>query len=48
MKRALQEYIVEGIKTNIPFHKRLLEFEPFVQGKYDTRTVERLLAESPG
>jgi acetyl-CoA carboxylase biotin carboxylase subunit len=47
MKRALQEYIVEGIKTNIPFHKRLLEFEPFVQGKYDTRTVERLLAESP-
>ena len=47
MKRALQEYIVEGIKTNIPFHRRLLEFEPFVQGKYDTRTVERLLAESP-
>jgi len=45
-RRALQEYIVEGIKTNIPFHKRLLQFEPFVQGRYDTRTVERLLAET--
>jgi len=45
MRRALQEYIVEGIKTNIPFHRRLLAFEPFVQGRYDTRLVERLLAE---
>jgi len=46
MRRALQEYIVEGIKTNIPFHRRLLTFEPFVQGRYDTRLVERLLAET--
>jgi acetyl-CoA carboxylase, biotin carboxylase subunit len=45
-RRALQEYVVEGIKTNIPFHRRLLQFEPFVQGRYDTRTVERLLAEA--
>ena len=45
-RRALQEYVVEGIKTNIPFHKRLLQFEPFVQGRYDTRTVERLLTET--
>src|SRR5918911_75502 len=45
-RRALQEYVVEGIKTNIPFHKRLLQFEPFVQGRYDTRAVERLLAET--
>ena len=47
MRRALQEYIVEGIKTNIPFHRRLLTFDPFVQGRYDTRLVERLLAETP-
>ena len=46
MRRALQEYIVEGIKTNIPFHRRLLTFDPFVQGRYDTRLVERLLAET--
>ena len=47
MRRALEEYIVEGIKTNIPFHKRLLRYEPFVQGRYDTRLVEKLLAENP-
>ena len=45
MRRALREYIVEGISTNIAFHKRILESEPFVQGRYDTRLVERLLAE---
>ena len=48
MRRALEEYIVEGIKTNIPFHKKLLMYEPFVQGRYDTRLVEKLLAETPG
>jgi acetyl-CoA carboxylase biotin carboxylase subunit len=48
MRRALEEYIVEGIKTNIPFHKKLLMYEPFVQGRYDTRLVEKLLAENPG
>ena len=48
MRRALQEYVVEGIKTNIPFHRRLLSFDPFVQGRYDTRAVERLLAEQGG
>ncbi len=47
MRRALEEYIVEGIKTNIPFHKKLLMYEPFVQGRYDTRLVEKLLAENP-
>jgi acetyl-CoA carboxylase biotin carboxylase subunit len=45
-RRALQEYVVEGIKTNIPFHRRLLRFDPFVQGRYDTRSVERLIAET--
>src|SRR5262249_60726825 len=47
MRRALEEYIVEGIKTNIPFHKKLLVYEPFVQGRYDTRLVEKLLADHP-
>ena len=47
MRRALEEYIIEGIKTNIPFHKKLLMYEPFVQGRYDTRLVEKLLAENP-
>jgi acetyl-CoA carboxylase, biotin carboxylase subunit len=45
MRRALNEYVVEGIKTNIPFHKRVLASEQFVSGKYDTRIVEQILSE---
>ncbi len=43
MMRALNEYVIEGIKTNIPFHKRLLQFPAFAQGKYDTRIVDQIL-----
>ncbi len=45
MRRSLHEYIVEGIQTNIAFHKRVLASEPFEQGRYDTRLVERLIAD---
>jgi acetyl-CoA carboxylase biotin carboxylase subunit len=45
MRSALQEYVVEGIQTNIPFHRKLVIYEPFVQGRYDTRLVERLLGD---
>ena len=41
--RALNEYVIEGIKTNIPFHKRVLAFPGFVAGKYDTRIVDQIL-----
>ncbi|BDG04306.1 acetyl-CoA carboxylase biotin carboxylase subunit [Anaeromyxobacter oryzae] len=41
--RALNEYVIEGIKTNIPFHKRVLAFPAFAQGQYDTRIVEQIL-----
>jgi acetyl-CoA carboxylase biotin carboxylase subunit len=44
MRRALDEYVVEGIKTNIPFHKRVLASESFRSGKYDTRIVDQILA----
>jgi acetyl-CoA carboxylase biotin carboxylase subunit len=44
MKRALSEFIVGGIRTNIPFHLRLLENEEVVNGTMTTRTVERMLA----
>ncbi|MFN7131095.1 MAG: acetyl-CoA carboxylase biotin carboxylase subunit [Myxococcales bacterium] len=43
MRRALVEFVVEGIKTNIPFHKSVLAFGDFVEGQYDTRVVERIL-----
>jgi acetyl-CoA carboxylase biotin carboxylase subunit len=41
--RALNEYVIEGIKTNIPFHKRVLAHPGFVAGTYDTRIVDQIL-----
>jgi acetyl-CoA carboxylase biotin carboxylase subunit len=43
MRRALGEYVIEGIKTNIAFHKRVLAHPAFVEGKYDTRIVDQIL-----
>jgi acetyl-CoA carboxylase biotin carboxylase subunit len=40
---APDEMRVEGIKTTIPFHKRLLETDAFVEGTMDTKYVEREL-----
>ncbi|NOK20093.1 acetyl-CoA carboxylase biotin carboxylase subunit [Corallococcus carmarthensis] len=48
MQRALSEYVVEGIRTNIPFHRAALSEESFQEGNYDTRFVERLLASETG
>lgn len=44
MERALREFIVSGIRTNIPFHLRLLADEEVRAGKMTTRTVERILS----
>jgi acetyl-CoA carboxylase, biotin carboxylase subunit len=41
--RALDEYVIEGIKTNIPFHRRVLASPAFVAGRYDTRIVDQIL-----
>ena len=41
MQRALQEFIIEGVKTTIPFHLALMENEEFRSGKYDTGLLER-------
>ncbi len=43
MMRALDEYVIEGIKTNIAFHRRVLRFPAFAEGKYDTRIVDQIL-----
>jgi acetyl-CoA carboxylase biotin carboxylase subunit len=48
MQRALGEYVVEGIRTNIPFHRAALAEDAFQEGNYDTRFVERLLASETG
>jgi acetyl-CoA carboxylase, biotin carboxylase subunit len=48
MIRALGEYVVQGIRTNIPFHRAALQEEAFAKGEYDTRFVERLHASETG
>jgi acetyl-CoA carboxylase biotin carboxylase subunit len=48
MKRALAEYVVQGIRTNIPFHRAALDEDAFVQGAYDTRFVEHMQASEAG
>ena len=40
MRRALEEYRIVGIRTNIPFHQTMMSTYPFITGRYDTRFVE--------
>ena len=40
MERALGEYIVEGVKTTIPFHQRLMVNEKFKEGNFTTKFLE--------
>jgi len=40
MKRALSEFVIEGISTTIPFHLRLLDHEKFVSGDFNTKFLE--------
>lgn len=40
MRRALAEFILIGIHTNIPFHQRLMDSHRFMGGQFDTRFVE--------
>ncbi len=40
MLRALDEFILEGVKTTIPFHKQLLRNPDFRAGRFDTRFLE--------
>jgi len=41
MRRALYEYIVVGVKTNIPFHKAVMENPRFVKGELGTHFIDR-------
>ena len=40
MERALEEFIIEGIKTTIPFHQKLMKNEKFRKGDYTTKFME--------
>ena len=45
MRRALDEFIVGGIRTNIALHKKLLADDEVIDGGMTTRTVERIIAQ---
>jgi acetyl-CoA carboxylase biotin carboxylase subunit len=40
MRRALDEFVVEGIDTTIPFHQQLMADERFQAGDFDTRFLD--------
>ena len=41
MRRALSEYVVTGIRTNLAFHEKLFTHPDFVAGNYDTGFIDR-------
>lgn len=41
MKRALDEFIIEGVETTIPFHSKLMDHEVFKSGDFDTSFLEK-------
>ena len=40
MKRALDEFVIEGIKTTIPFHRKLMDDPKYISGEYTTKFME--------
>jgi acetyl-CoA carboxylase biotin carboxylase subunit len=40
MSRALSEYVIEGVKTTIPFHQQLMRNEDFIKGNFTTKFLD--------
>tara|TARA_B100000768_G_scaffold60156_1_gene58184 strand:- start:1603 stop:2937 length:1335 start_codon:yes stop_codon:yes gene_type:complete len=40
MTRALDEFVIEGVKTTIPFHQKLMKHQDFIDGNYTTKFME--------
>jgi acetyl-CoA carboxylase biotin carboxylase subunit len=47
MKRALDEFVIEGIKTTIPFHRQLMDDEQYVVGNYTTAFMDTFKMNDP-
>ena len=45
MKRALDEFVIEGVKTTIPFHRQLMDHPDYVSGNYTTKFMEDFVME---
>ena len=40
MRRALDEFVIEGVKTTIPFHRQLMDDQDYIEGNYTTKFME--------
>jgi len=47
MRRALGEYRIIGIKTNIPFHQQMMDTTSFIGGRFDTTYLEKRFTMTP-
>ena len=45
MKRALDEFVIEGIQTTIPFHRQLMDHPDYLAGNYTTKFMESFVME---
>ncbi len=48
MAGALEEFVVEGIKTTIPFHRQVMQNEKFRSGRFDTSFLDSFVFVAPG
>jgi acetyl-CoA carboxylase biotin carboxylase subunit len=46
MKRALDEFVIEGIKTTIPFHRQLMDNPDYIKGEYTTAFMDDFVLEN--
>ncbi|MEO7503606.1 MAG: acetyl-CoA carboxylase biotin carboxylase subunit [Sphingomicrobium sp.] len=47
LKRALEEFVVEGMKTTVPLHQRIIRDEAFIKGDYTIKWLEQWLEANP-
>ena len=47
MKRALDEFVIEGIKTTIPFHRQLMDHPDYLAGNYTTAFMDTFEMDAP-
>jgi acetyl-CoA carboxylase biotin carboxylase subunit len=45
LRRALEEFVIDGVDTTIPLHQKLIAASDFINGDYDIRWLEAFVAE---
>ncbi len=48
LRRALEEFVIEGVSTTIPLHQRLIQASDFINGEYDIHWLERFVETTGG